>query len=135
MGGEFLTRQNRQTAWGVPPAGAAEQELTGLSLDVARRQPLTLADLERMIDTPYAGAEPLRSATEARALGQLQGTVPFITPEQTGLLDQSFESARKQADDDVLRFAQTLGGQRGLRFDTDSPIINPALRESGRLAR
>src|SRR3990167_6451500 len=134
MAKEFLTKQDRQTAWGVPPAGAAEQDRTGLSLDVARRQPLTLAELERMIDTTFTGAEPLRSATESRALGQLQGTVPFITPEQTGLLDQSFEAARKQADDDVLRFAQTLGGQRGLRFDTDSPIINPALRERGRLA-
>src|SRR3990167_3059989 len=133
MGGEFRTRQSSQATVSAGSPGMDEEELTRLGLDVARRQPLTLAELERMIDAAYKGAEPLRTAMEERLLGQVHGTVPFITPEQTALLDQSFEGARTQADQDVLRFAETLAGNRGLRL-SDTPIGSPALRERARLA-
>ena len=56
MGGEFRTRQSSQATVSAGSPGMAEEELTRLGLDVARRQPLTLAELERMIDTAFTGA-------------------------------------------------------------------------------
>lgn len=85
-------------------------------------------------DSPFAAAlAPAPAAEGTTVAGQAGPSVLAVPPLDQALIEEMFSGARTTGEQDIRRFAEGLGGSRGLRL-TDSPIGDEALRQQARLA-
>lgn len=70
----------------------------------------------------------LEALATQNLLDRLTGKAPVLAPEAQQRIDTAFGATQAQGESDLLRFAEQLAGQRGLRL-SDSPIGAEALRQ------
>lgn len=80
-----------------------------------------------------AAAKEIRGLSEQRALSILKGEAPALSPQQAGLIEETFKAAETEATTQLRTFAEELAATRGLKL-TDAPIGETVLRETGRMA-
>lgn len=117
----------------LPAASPEEQELKKLNLELAKKQ-IAQMDLatsqQAAFETSPLGQQQKR--IEALATQNLEdrltGKAPVLSPEAQARVNTAFGAAQSQGESDLMRFAEQLAGQRGLR-PSDSPIGGEALRQ------
>lgn len=132
-------KQKTTTTIQLPGPSAAEQELSQLNLQLAKRQIASLESAEAG-EAAFA-ASPLglaqrrleEKATE-NLLARLEGRAPVLSPEAQARIGTVFGEAERRGQADLLRFGEEIAGARGLSI-SDSPIGNELLRQRADLSR
>lgn len=98
--------------------------------------PALRAELQQRIEQQRADQQLLQAGglglggPGAQGGGGIGGLA--LSQREQDLIDQLYASARTTGEQDIRRYAESLGAQRGLRL-TDSPIGDEALRQQERL--
>ena len=117
----------------LPAATPEETELKKLNLELAKRQ---IAEMDKAsaqqatFETSPTGQaqKELEALATQNLLARAKGTAPVLSPEAQARVSKTFGATQAQGETDLMRFAEELAGQRGLRT-SDSPIFNEALRQ------
>lgn len=117
----------------LPAPTPEETELKKLNLELAKKQ-IAQMDLATAQQTAFE-ASPIgqqQKQVEALAtqnlLDRLTGKAPVLSPEAQARVNTAFGATQSQGEEDLMRFAEQLAGQRGMRL-SDSPIGGEALRQ------
>lgn len=117
----------------MPAPSADELELRKLNLDLAKKQSALFdkqtADQEAFAASPEGQMEQkIQKAANENIYARLTGTSPVLSPEAQARVNTAYGATQSQGESDLMRFAEQLAGQRGMRL-SDSPIGGEALRQ------
>lgn len=120
-------------ATSIPAPSPEETELKKLNLELAKKQ-IAQMDLATAKQTEFETSPIGQQQKQVEALAtqnlldRLTGKAPVLSPEAQARVNTAFGTTQSQGEEDLMRFAEQLAGQRGMRL-SDSPIGGEALRQ------